>query len=122
MWRVLLLILTAFCIVSTIAGFVYLVPGGAQGWSRDLLEDTPFDSYLSPGIILLVVVGGTRLLAFVLLLLRRASAAFWTAVAGFAMGALRPRAHERGYRPKNDLAMGAVSAAIVTAMRKPART
>lgn len=31
------------------------------------------------------MVGGTQLLAFVHLLLRRASAAFWTAVAGFAL-------------------------------------
>ena len=28
---------------------------------------------------------------------------------------LRPRAHERGHRPKSDLATGAVSVAIVTA-------
>ena len=85
MWRVLLLIFTAFCAVSATAGFVYLSPGGAQAWPREFLKGTPFDSYLWPGIILLVVVGGTQLLAFVLLLLRRASAAFWTAVAGFAM-------------------------------------
>jgi hypothetical protein len=82
---VLLLILTAFCVVSAIAGFIYLGPGGAQGWSLEFLEGTPFDSYLWPALILFVVVGGTQLLAFMLLLLRRASAAFSTAVAGFGM-------------------------------------
>lgn len=85
MWRVLLLILTAFCVVSAIAGFVYLGPGGAQGWSKDFLEGSPFGSYLWPGVILIAVVGGTQLLAFTLLSLRRTTAAFWTAVAGFAM-------------------------------------
>lgn len=85
MWRVVLLVLTAFCVVSAIAGFLYLGPGGAAGWSLEFLEGSPFDSYLWPGVILLVVVGGTQLLAFVLLVMRRGSAPFWTAVAGFAM-------------------------------------
>ncbi|WP_411733792.1 hypothetical protein [Paeniglutamicibacter sp.] len=81
----LLLIFTGFCVVSAIAGFVYLGPRGAPGWRLDFLEGSPFESYLWPAIILFVVVGGTQLLAFVHLLLRRASAAFWTAVAGFAL-------------------------------------
>lgn len=85
MWRVVLLVLTAFCVVSAIAGFLYLGPGGAAGWSTEFLEGSPFDSYLWPGVILLVVVGGTQLVAFVLLAMRRGSAPFWTAVAGFAM-------------------------------------
>lgn len=58
MWRVLLLVLTAFCVVSAIAGFLFLGPGGAVGWPLEFLEGTPFDSYLWPGLILLLVVGG----------------------------------------------------------------
>lgn len=85
MWRVVLLVLTAFCVVSAIAGFLYLGPGGAAGWSPEFLEGSPFDSYLWPGVILLVVVGGTQLVALVLLAMRHGSALFWTAVAGFAM-------------------------------------
>jgi hypothetical protein len=84
-WRVLLLVLTAFCMVSAIAGFLFLGPGGAVGWPLEFLEGTPFDSYLWPGLILLLVVGGSQLLAFVLLAMRRTSAPVWTAVAGFAM-------------------------------------
>lgn len=85
MWRVILLILTAFSVISTVVGFVYLVPGGGAGWSSEFLAGSPFDSYLWPGVILLVVVGGTQLVAFVVLVMRHASAPFWTAVAGFAM-------------------------------------
>ena len=71
--------------VSAIAGFLFLGPGGAVGWPLEFLEGTSFDSYLWPGLILLLVVGGSQLLAFVLLAMRRASAPLWTAVAGFAM-------------------------------------
>ena len=84
-WRVLLLILSGFCTVSAIAGFIVLGPGGAKGWPLEFLGGSPFDSYVGPAIILLVVVGGTQFVAFVLLLLRRASASLWAAVAGFAL-------------------------------------
>jgi hypothetical protein len=85
MWRLALLVLTALCVVSTIAGFAYLGPGGAPGWSASFLAGSPFTSYLWPGIILLVVVGGSQLIAFLLLWKRRSSAPFWAALAGFAM-------------------------------------
>lgn len=85
MWRALLLLLTGFCVLSAIAGFVYLGPGGAQGWPLEFLEGSPFNSYLWPAIILLAVVGGTQALAFVSLLLRRLTAPLWAAIAGFGM-------------------------------------
>lgn len=85
MWRVLLLILSGFCTVSAIAGFIVLGPGGAKGWPLVFLGGSPFDSYVGPAIILLVVVGGTQFVAFVRLMLRRASASLWAAVAGFAL-------------------------------------
>lgn len=85
MWRLVLMILTAFCALTATAGFVLLGPVGAPGWPIEYLEGTPFDSYLWPGVILLVAVGGTQLAAFVLLARRHGSAAFWAAVAGFAM-------------------------------------
>lgn len=85
MWRLVLLVLTAFCVVSAAAGFLYLAPGGAEAFPLEFLDGTPFDSYLWPGVILLVLVGGPQLLAFVVLVRRRASAAFWAAVAGFAL-------------------------------------
>ena len=84
-WRVLLLILTGFCTVSAIVGFIALGPGGAEGWPLEFLEGSPFNSYLWPATILLIVVGGTQSVAFVLLLLRRASASLWAAITGFAM-------------------------------------
>ena len=85
MWRILLLILTAFSTVSAAGGFWYLAPAGAPGMSATSLAGSPFDSYLWPGIILLVVVGGTQAAAFVLLLLRSGLAPLVTAVAAFAM-------------------------------------
>lgn len=85
LWRRALLVLTGLFVVSTIAGFLYLGPAGAPGWSPAFLAGSPFTSYLWPGIILLVVVGGTQLIAFLLLSRRRSSAPFWAAVAGFGM-------------------------------------
>lgn len=85
MWRLVLLILTAFCTLSAIAGFVYLTLARAPGWSPDFLKGSPFHSYAWPGVILLTVVGGTQLLAFVFLLSRSSSGPFFAAVAGFAM-------------------------------------
>lgn len=68
-----LLILTAFCTLSAIAGFVYLTLARAPGWSPDCLQGSPSHSYEWPGVILLTVVGGTQLLAFVFSLSRRSS-------------------------------------------------
>lgn len=50
-----------------------------------LLEDSPFDTYLVPGLILSLVVGGTHLWAFMLTLRRSRRAHFVTAVAGYAI-------------------------------------
>lgn len=85
MWRILLLALTAFSVVSAAAGFLYLGPAGAPGWPVEYLSGSPFTNYFWPAVILLVVVGGTQAAAFVLLLRRSGSALFWSAVAGYGM-------------------------------------
>ncbi|MGN6326011.1 hypothetical protein [Pseudolysinimonas sp.] len=47
------------------------------------LDDSPFRSYLIPGILLAVVVGGAQLVAFVAQLRSTPRAAAWSAVAAF---------------------------------------
>lgn len=85
MWRLILIILNLFNVVCCIIGWVWLIPMEAVGLDADLMRPGTFDSFVIPGWILLVVVGGLHLLAAIMLLRRRPSAAFWSAVAGFAM-------------------------------------
>ncbi len=79
-----LVVVTVFSALSALAGGVAVVPNWI-GLPPSLLEGSPFDSYVIPGLVLLVVVGGTQLLATVQLLRRHPSALLWSAVAGFAM-------------------------------------
>lgn len=58
---------------------------GAVELDVEFMRPGTFDSFVIPGWILLIVVGGTHLVAAIMLVLRRGSAAFWSAVAGFAM-------------------------------------
>lgn len=51
--------------LSAVAGGTALlsdVQGGNMGFSVDDLDDTPFDDYLIPGLLLLIAVGGSQLL------------------------------------------------------------
>lgn len=52
---------------------------------KSLLADSPFSTFLLPGMILMLVVGGTQCTASLLLLRKRPSALLWSAVAGFGM-------------------------------------
>ena len=80
-----LMVLLAIQALGATAGGIGLVqdPVNNIGMSLDLLEGSPFDDYLIPGLILLIVVG---LLPFVVLygLARRRTWAWWLAVAAGA--------------------------------------
>ena len=80
-----LMVLLAVQALGATAGGIGLVqdPINNIGMSLDLLEGSPFDDYLIPGLILLTVVG---LLPFVVLygLIRRRAWAWWLAVAAGA--------------------------------------
>lgn len=52
---------------------------------KSLLTDSPFATFVVPGLILAAVVGGTQSVASVLLLRHGRSALVWSAVAGFGM-------------------------------------
>lgn len=79
-----LLTITIFNAVSALAGGAAIL----TGWLRmppSLLDGSPFDTFLWPGIILLVIVGGTQAVAAVLLLRRSGSSLAWASIAGFGM-------------------------------------
>ena len=80
-----LMVLLAIQAIGATAGGIGLVqdPIDNIGMSLDLLEGSPFDDYLIPGLILLIVVG---LLPFVVLygLARRRTWGWWLAVAAGA--------------------------------------
>jgi hypothetical protein len=67
--RLLLTLLLAFVMLSSVAGGINLIlfPNGtALHLHTGMLQNTPFSNFLLPGIISLVVTGGSSLLALVL--------------------------------------------------------
>jgi hypothetical protein len=74
-----------FHALSAVGGGIGMVVADGLSMPKSLLADSPFTTFLLPGLILALVVGGTQTLAFVRLLQRRQSALLWSAVAGFGM-------------------------------------
>lgn len=64
-FRVVLLVLAWFQLVSCLAGLIGLTVGGGLGLPLAWLDGTGFTSWVWPGIILGVVVGGAQALALV---------------------------------------------------------
>jgi hypothetical protein len=80
-----LVALTLFGALSSIVGAVLGVAANGAGVPLEHLADSPFSSYVVPGLILGVVVGGTQLAAAIALLARHRLALLLSAVAGFGM-------------------------------------
>lgn len=90
--RVTLLVSTAFVAVTAFLGGLALalgalVPSLATVLSPppEYLAESPFASYLLPGLVLGIVVGGTHAVAFVLVLRRHRWGDLASAVAAFAV-------------------------------------
>ena len=84
MYRVLV-VLAIFSAVSAIGGGIGMVAADGLAMPKAMLTDTPFATFVIPGLILALLVGGTQMVATILLLARRESAMVWSAVAGFGM-------------------------------------
>ena len=80
-----LVVVAIFSAVSAIGGGVGMVAADGLSMPKGMLSDSPFTTFIIPGLILAVVVGGTQVVATILLLARRESAMVWSAVAGFGM-------------------------------------
>ena len=80
-----LVALLCFGAVSALAGFVLALFASEAGVPVEYLENSPFSSYLVPGLILGVVVGGTQAIAAISLLVRNRRGLLLAAVAGFGM-------------------------------------
>jgi hypothetical protein len=80
-----LVALALFGALSSIAGAVLGVAANGGGVPLEHLANSPFSSYVVPGLILGIVVGGTQLAAAIALLARRRIALLLAAVAGFGM-------------------------------------
>ena len=80
-----LIALLVFGALSSLAGSVLAIAANGAGIPLEYLNNSPFSSYLVPGLILGVVVGGTQLAAATALLAGRRSALLLSAVAGFGM-------------------------------------
>ncbi|GAA1057911.1 hypothetical protein GCM10017608_03130 [Agromyces luteolus] len=90
--RRVLLTVQVFVGITSVLGGAALVLGGVIDLSgtalaipRDVLEGSPFTSFVIPGLALAIVVGGTHLLAFAMLARRMRWAMVASAVAGFGM-------------------------------------
>ena len=77
--------LSVFSGLSAVGGGVGMVVADGLSMPKSFLADSPFATYLIPGLILCVAVGGPQILASVLLIGKRESALLWSAVAGFGM-------------------------------------
>ena len=80
-----LIALLVFGTLSCLAGSVLAIAANGAGVPVEYLSNSPFSSYMVPGLILGVVVGGTQLAAATALLARRGSALLLSAIAGFGM-------------------------------------
>jgi hypothetical protein len=80
-----LVVVSIFHALSAVGGGIGMVVADGLSMPKSLLANSPFSTFLVPGLILAVVVGGTQTMASVRLLQRRSSALLWSAVAGFGM-------------------------------------
>lgn len=82
--RAMLQLLLGFVAASAIVGGLVLCfhPQGAFEMTTALLQPSPFNSFLIPGLILCIVVGGANLLALLRNLQNAATAFRWTLIAG----------------------------------------
>jgi hypothetical protein len=84
MWRRLLLALLVIVTLSALGGAAGLV-GNGVGMDPGVLDGTPFDTFLWPGLLLGLVVGGTHLVAAVMVARRTAFAPLAALGAAFVL-------------------------------------
>lgn len=96
MTRAALLTLLAFVALTSITGGAVMVASASLGTDRmglppeillppELLQGSPFNSYLVPGLLLALVVGGFHVAGFILLMKHRRRAPLAAAVAGYSI-------------------------------------
>ena len=81
----LLAALTLFGALSAFTGAVLAIAANGAGVPLEYLANSPFRSYVVPGVILGVVVGGTQIAAATALLRKQRRALLLSAIAGFGM-------------------------------------
>jgi hypothetical protein len=75
----------AFGAVSAAAGCIIALAFHGGGFPIDNLADTPFTSFVIPGLLLGVVVGGTQLAAALAVIRSHPARLLLSAIAGFGM-------------------------------------
>jgi hypothetical protein len=85
LWWLALLIVGWFNLLSALSGGIGLLFADGLGMPLYLLDDSPFDSFVIPGLILLLIVGGTQALAVLLQHRRHPWYPAAAGVAGFGM-------------------------------------
>jgi hypothetical protein len=80
-----LVVVSIFHALSAVGGGLGMVVADGLSMPKSLLANSPFTTFLVPGLILALVVGGTQTIASLRLLQHRPSALLWSAVAGFGM-------------------------------------
>ena len=83
--RNVLVVVLAFGAISAFGGGVLGVFANGAGVPLTYLANSPFESYLVPGMILGIVIGGTQLSAGLALLRKHRSGYVLAVVAGFGM-------------------------------------
>jgi len=79
--RVILIVVEILLALNAIGGGIYGLRGAPEV-PRALLQHTPFESYVIPGLFLLIVVGGAMVTAAATVLLRPRRGAWASLIAG----------------------------------------
>ena len=85
LWWLGLVTVGWFNLLSALSGGIGLLFANGLGMPLYLLDDSPFDSFIVPGLILLLIVGGTQALAVLLQHRRHPWYPAAAGVAGFGM-------------------------------------
>jgi len=113
MIRIALIVLEILTGVAALGGGIYAF-GGAPGVSREWLKNSPFKTYLVPGLTLFFVVGGSMLTAAGLLLAEVGVARTVSLEAGIVLLAwIAAQVSVVGYRSWLQPVFGVVGMAVV---------
>jgi hypothetical protein len=80
-----LILIHGFISTSAIFSGFFIVKTNGLNIPQSLLENTPFRSFIIPGLILTIIVGGTQLIAGIFQLRNNKYASEVSAVAGFGI-------------------------------------
>lgn len=85
MLRTLLVLIETWVGITAVAGGIGLMLTNGLGMPTEYLNDTPFQNYLIPGLILAGIIGGTNITASFMTIRKTPRYQEFSAIAGFGL-------------------------------------